>query len=430
MSNDQTNRIDTTRIGYVRKPVWVHPWGYAEAFVIAAAVLVIGFALEWVTPGKSLSAPSWPWNGLIGGVMLLIPIVLQVTLPKNPMILWMSRIPASMGAITAVTISVLLMGLFVQGQSSPVAWVNRLGLTEMTSSWPFLMSIAWFLFVLGMTTVRRSIPLKRKNIGFLLNHLGLWIVVAGGIFGSGDLQRVTMTLEQGQTVWYGTDRDGNMVEMPLALELKRFHMEEYPPKMGVLNHETGNLIVRNEKDLVEIEAGSTGTMSGWHYQIHKFYGESGQIGDRYEPINDYGAAPSALVEATNPDSGDTLRGWISCGSFAMKHRFLQLNEEYSLAMTVPQSKRYMSLVQLYTKSGETGLIDIEVNQPRSAEGWKLYQYSYDDRYGKWSPISVIEAVRDPWLPVVYTGFIMMLFGAGYILWKGKEMANEAGEDDQ
>ncbi len=406
------------------KPVWVFPWGYRESFIIAAAILLVGFALEWVTPGEGLSAPSWPWNGVTGAILLIIPLMLHLSIPKNRIVMWLGRIPASLGAIAAVTFSVLLMGLFLQGSPSGIAWVDRLGLTRMTTSWPFLMSITWFLFVLGMTTVRRSIPLKGKNIGFLLNHLGLWIVIAGGILGSGDLQRVTMTLQEGQTVWYGTDRQGNTVELPLALELQRFHMEEYPPKMGILHHESESLIIRNERDLVEVEAGKRGEMSGWEFHIREFYRESGRIADRYEPVRDFGAAPAALVEAVHPVDGDTISGWISCGSFAMEHRFLRLDDEHSVAMTVPQSKRYMSIARLYTESGDNRVIDIEVNEPYKAEGWNLYQYSYDDRYGKWSPTSVIEAVRDPWLPLVYTGFVMLLLGAGYIFWVGKEKAEE------
>ncbi len=408
----------------IRKPVWVFPWGYPEAFLVAAAVLLVGFALEWVTPGDGLSAPSWPWNGVIGAVLILVPLALQLTLPKNPVVRWLSQVPASMGAIAAVTFSVLLMGLFLQGQSSGIGWIDRLGLTGMTTSWPFLMSIAWFLFVLAMTAVRRSIPLRGRNIGFLLNHLGLWIVIAGGILGSGDLQRVTMTISEGQTVWYGTDRDGRSVELPLALELQRFHMEEYPPKMGVLDHNTGSLIIRGEQDLVEVERGRTGRMSGWDYEILQFFAESARIEDRFEPIHDIGAAPAAQIRAIHAERGDTVTGWITCGSFNMKHQFLELEEGRAMAMTVPQSKRYMSLARLYTQSGDNRVIDIEVNHPYSAEGWKLYQFSYDDRFGKWSPISIIEAVRDPWLPVVYTGFIMLLLGAVYLFWLGKDIGTE------
>jgi len=407
-----------------RKPVWVFPWGYSEAFLTAAALLLVGFALEWVTPGDGLSAPAWPWNGVIGAVLLLIPLILQLALPKNPVVRWMSQVPASMGAIAAVTFSVLLMGLFLQGQPSGIGWIDRLGLTSMTTSWPFLLSISWFLFVLAMTTVRRSIPLRGRNIGFLLNHLGLWIVIAGGILGSGDLQRVTMTLSEGQTVWFGTDRDGRSVELPLALELQRFHMEEYPPKMGMLDHETGSLVIRGEQDLVEVERGRRGHMSGWNYEILQFFVESARIEDRFEPIHDIGAAPAAQVRAVHAVRGDTVVGWITCGSFNMKHQFLELEEGRALAMTVPQSKRYMSLARLYTQSGDNRMIDIEVNHPYSAEGWKLYQFSYDDRFGKWSPISIIEAVRDPWLPVVYTGFVMLLLGAVYLFWLGKDIGSE------
>jgi len=407
-----------------QKPVWVTPWGYPEAFLIAAALLLVGFALEWVIPGDGLSAPSWPWNGVIGLALLLIPLILHVTLSNHPIVRWMSQVPASMGAIAAVTFSVLLMGLFLQGQPSDIGWIDRLGLTRMAASWPFLLSISWFLFVLAMTTVRRTIHLRGRNIGFLLNHLGLWIVIAGGILGSGDLQRVTMTLSEGQTVWFGTDRDGRTVELPLALELHRFHMEEYPPKMGVLERETGGLIIGGEQDLVEVERGRTGHMSGWDYEILQFYAESARIEDRFEPIHDIGAAPAAHIRAIHAERGDTVTGWITCGSFNMKHQFLELEEGRAMAMTVPQSKRYMSLARLYTESGDNRMIDIEVNHPYSAEGWKLYQFSYDDRFGKWSPISIIEAIRDPWLPVVYTGFIMMLLGAVYLFWLGKDIGTE------
>ncbi|KPL25985.1 MAG: hypothetical protein AMS23_03830, partial [Bacteroides sp. SM1_62] len=63
----------------------------------------------------------------------------------------------------------------------------------------------------------------------------------------------------------------------------------------------------------------------------------------------------------------------------------------------------------------------EVNKPFKYRGWKLYQLSYDERMGKWSRVSVIEAVRDPWLPVVYTGIFLLLAGALYLFWIGQDI---------
>ena len=52
-----------------------------------------------------------------------------------------------------------------------------------------------------------------------------------------------------------------------------------------------------------------------------------------------------------------------------------------------------------------------MNKPLSIAGWKIYQLSYDETKGKWSRMSVFELVRDPWLPIVYTGILMMIAGA-------------------
>lgn len=66
---------------------------------------------------------------------------------------------------------------------------------------------------------------------------------------------------------------------------------------------------------------------------------------------------------------------------------------------------------LYAESGICGDGIIEVNKPVEWEGWKIYQASYDEHQGKWSDISILELVRDPWLPVVYIGIGLMMQGA-------------------
>ena len=51
----------------------------------------------------------------------------------------------------------------------------------------------------------------------------------------------------------------------------------------------------------------------------------------------------------------------------------------------------------------------------------IYQQSYDETMGKWSKLSVINAVRDPWLPVVYFGIFLLIAGAVYLFWIGREI---------
>jgi len=78
-------------------------------------------------------------------------------------------------------------------------------------------------------------------------------------------------------------------------------------------------------------------------------------------------------------------------------------------------------VILTTKDGMKHNAVLEVNKPVNISGWKLYQISYDEKLGSWSKLSVIEAVRDPWLPVVYFGIFLLLTGTLYMLWMGAKV---------
>jgi cytochrome c biogenesis protein ResB len=92
-------------------------------------------------------------------------------------------------------------------------------------------------------------------------------------------------------------------------------------------------------------------------------------------------------------------------------------------MNQPEPEKYASEIILL-QDNKTDSVIIEVNKPYHIKGYSLYQLSYDESYGKWSETSVIEAVKDPWLPVVYIGIFMMLAGSLYLFWKGNEIRKE------
>jgi hypothetical protein len=90
-------------------------------------------------------------------------------------------------------------------------------------------------------------------------------------------------------------------------------------------------------------------------------------------------------------------------------------------MTFPEPEKYSSEIVIEDGEGDPLSVILEVNKPYKYKGWKLYQLSYDERMGKWSRVSVIEAVRDPWLPVVYFGIFLLLGGALYLFWIGQDI---------
>lgn len=81
-------------------------------------------------------------------------------------------------------------------------------------------------------------------------------------------------------------------------------------------------------------------------------------------------------------------------------------------------KRFASDVVVKGKSGKDITAVIEVNKPLKVDGWKMYQYGYDEEAGTESQVSILEIVKDPWLPLVYAGIFMMLAGALLMLVTG------------
>ena len=63
------------------------------------------------------------------------------------------------------------------------------------------------------------------------------------------------------------------------------------------------------------------------------------------------------------------------------------------------------------KSGEETSAVIEVNKPLKIDGWKMYQYGYDEEAGVEGKMSILQMVKDPWLPLVYLGIFTMIAGA-------------------
>lgn len=91
--------------------------------------------------------------------------------------------------------------------------------------------------------------------------------------------------------------------------------------------------------------------------------------------------------------------------------------ESGMAMMMP--RRFASEIVVHSNDGKTWPAVVEVNRPADVMGWKIYQYGYDTAAGAESRISILELVRDPWLPAVYAGIFMLLAGAVLMMFRKK-----------
>lgn len=395
-------------------------WKYKEGFIISFGLLLTGFAIEYISQGIKIKL-SWPVNIYFGIVFVSLLVFINLYFRGRQIVKWFSCKYASVSVISTFSVLVLLIGFIPQNNNHFFTAAGRLGLDHLTTSWPFIIILMYFLFVLGLVILRKLTPLKRKNTGFLLNHTGLWIIVFAAGLGNGDLQRLVMETKVDKTVGHAFDRNSRIYEMPLALKLIKFEIKEYNPKIAAIEKTAGKIKGNNIRNISTIEKGKQIRLPGFNITISEFYKDSYLYGNYYKPSNYTGAAPSALISAVNTSSKDTIVGWLTSGSFKLDPQALQLDEKYSLVMLKPEPKRFSSEVQVFAKNGISTRAVIEVNKPYKIMGWNLYQFDYDKEMGKWSDLSIIELVRDPWLPVVYAGIFMLIAGAAFMFWQGKRI---------
>ena len=264
-----------------------------KGFLIGGGIIIIGLILELSVGPVKWETFAWPVNGIVLIGFLTIILALFLLRKKIPAFRFIGTYQAAIPTMTYAVVLTIIMGL--TKQTSDGTWLN-----SMLTFWPFVLIYVYMAVILGM------VILRRHDIPFLLNHFGLFLAMTTATLGNADMQRLMMITNVGETEWRALTQNGEVREMPLTVELKRFIMETY-------------------------------------------------------------------------DDGSP--------------------------------KRFASEIQILTKSGKKIETIVDVNKPVEGEGWKIYQYGYDTQMGAMSQTSILELVRDPWLPAVYTGIYMMLAGA-------------------
>jgi hypothetical protein len=413
--NKETKKIEDSR------KLWDYPWKYAESFIIAIEILVLGILVEVFTKGRGISFPGLPYNLYIILVFAAILIFLHIKYKDSPTVKWISSIPAAISSISIYALLVLLLGFIPQSENESSKFLYYSGLSHVKNSWPFVLIQFYFLTVLGMVTLRRIIPFKFKNLGFFLNHFGLWITLLAAGLGSSDLQRLSMNLyEDGNTYNTAVAPNGIVYKMPFSIKLIKFDVVQYNPKLAIVNAQTSKYILGNAKLQPFVEKGLETEMANWKIKVLDYIPLALTHNGAIYASDSVGSFPAAYVYAKNVVTGDTARGWIASGSFMINPVYLLLKGTDVLVLSPPEPKKYSSQLIVYTDSKPADTAVLEVNKPYSIRNWDIYQTGFDESMGKWSTLSVVEAVNDPWLPIVYFGIALLFSGALYLFWIGKD----------
>ena len=298
-----------------------------KGFLFGAGLIVVGLVLQLIVGPIVWSIFAWPVNIIVLAILLFIIAATTLLGKRSKACRFLSTSAAAVPALCYATALTIVMGFTRQSHSG--TW-----LSNMLSFWPFVLIYTYIVLILGLVILRQILHSSFHHFSLLifhfsffhsslLFHLGLFIVLTTATLGNADIKKVHVFTTNNpemanmladaevfhQYERFAIDNTGHRVELPIAIELKRFIMETY-------------------------------------------------------------------------EDGITPRRFAS-------EVFIHSKESHG---------KYAAT--------------IDVNKPAEVDGWKIYQKDYRlTPLGDACQISILELVRDPWLPWVYVGIFMMLAGA-------------------
>ena len=202
--------------------MWTKPWTFKEGFLIGAGLLFAGLALQLSVGPVAWDVFAWPANGIVMVGFLAIITLIFILRKKVYAFQFLGMYQAAIPAMVYAVVLTIIMGL--TRQQAGGTWLN-----DMLSFWPFVLIYVYIAVILGVIILRRLMHLSswKRDVPFLLNHLGLFIALTTATLGNADMQRVKMITAIGEPEWRALEQGGAIKEMPIAIELKKFIMETY-----------------------------------------------------------------------------------------------------------------------------------------------------------------------------------------------------------
>lgn len=193
-----------------------------EGFLIGGGLIIAGLMLELSVGPIDWDAFRWPVNGIVLAGFLMLIAVIFLLRKRVYGFQFISTYKAAIPALVYAIVLTIIMGL--TRQTVDGVWLNN-----MLSFWPFVLTYVYIAVILGQIILRRMSHFTsgRRDVPFLLNHLGLFLAMATATLGNADMQRLKMITMKGEPEWRALTSQQQIVEMPIAIELKEFIMETY-----------------------------------------------------------------------------------------------------------------------------------------------------------------------------------------------------------
>ena len=201
--------------------MWTKRWTLREGFIICCGLVMVGLMLELSIGPVVWDLFAWPANVVVLAGLIVLCVGIYLLRRWVYACRFLGTYRAAVPALLFAVGLTVVMGLTRQT-------VNGVWIYNMLSFWPFVLMYVYITVILSQVIIHHLLHFRwRRDIPFLLNHLGLFIAITTATLGNADMQRLKMITAIGEPEWRALGDHGAIKELPIAVELKRFIMEEY-----------------------------------------------------------------------------------------------------------------------------------------------------------------------------------------------------------
>lgn len=204
-----------------------------EGFAVGAGLIFVGEMLQLSVGGVDWSLFAFPVNVIALSVLLLVIFAIYSLRRRVYAFRWMRTASAAVPCLCYVSLLTVVMGLTGQVEATSQS-TDPIGLSKMLSFWPFVLTYLWMTVIVGLVCMSQGIRLfsprdtnLRRLFPSFVSHLGLFIVLTAGTLGSADMRRLMMFTNVGESEWRAINERMEIEELPLAIQLEQFIMEEW-----------------------------------------------------------------------------------------------------------------------------------------------------------------------------------------------------------
>ena len=244
--------------------------------------MIVGLLLQLSVGPVDWDVFQWPVNGFVLAGFLGIIALIFLLRKRVYGCRFIGTYQAAIPALVYVVVLTIVMGMTRQKSlTSPIeegsSWINY-----MLNFWPFVLIYVYIAVILGQIILRRTFNFHfsvfnlKRDIPFLLNHLGLFLAMTTATLGNADMQRLKMIAVKGESEWRALNPQQLIVEMPFKIELKEFVMETYDDGSPRRFASDIQILTKKGEDIrTTIEVNKPVEVDGW--KIYQ-YGYDTQMG--------------------------------------------------------------------------------------------------------------------------------------------------------